>query len=638
MRKAIITTLALLVVLPIAAQSIYPGVAVEKQKVKNTAAMKAESFSLSDVRLLPSRFLDNQKRDSAWIVSIPAKSIAHSFETTAGVFSSREGGYMTVKKMGGWESLDCDLRGHTAGHLLSACAYMYASTGQSVFKAKADSIISMIYGAQKALGTGYVSGFPEELINRNIRGESVWAPWYTLHKVLSGLIDNYVYCSNEQALEVAMSFASWAYNKLRDIDEPTRQRMIRNEFGGINEAFYNLYTLTESKECLFLAQFFYHNEVIDPVKGHNSDFGTKHTNTFIPKIIAEARHYELTSDATSRDVAEFFFHEMTEHHTFATGELSDKEHFFNPQEQSKHLSAYTGEACCTYNMLKLARHLFCWNADIKTADYYERALYNHILGQQDTSTGMVCYFLPLQSGAYKLYSTPWNSFWCCVGSAFESNAKYGEAIYYHNSEGLYVNLFIPSILDWRDKGMTVKQETRFPESSQITFTIGCKQATKTAIRLRYPTWATSAKLTINGKKQAVKNSHGSYITIERTWHDGDVVTLQLGMEITLQPTTDNDSIAAVMYGPIVLAGEKGTEDMTMPVPQSDPTQYNDYYTFDYKVPSDLKTTLCIDRNRPSKSLHRIGDTLKFTSSDGETLLPFYDIHRQRYVVYWNLKD
>lgn len=451
--KKIITYIPItLLSVTLSAQSVYPGIASEMQKVEGKAQMAALSFNMTDVRLLPSRFLDNMKRDSAWIVSLPAKSIAHSFQNNAGVFSDREGGYMTVRKLGGWESLDCDLRGHTAGHLLSACAYMYASTGSRVFKLKADSIVSILATVQQTLGSGYVSAFPEELINRNLRGESVWAPWYTLHKVLSGLIDQYVYCGNSQAKDVAVRFANWAYAKLKPIDENTRRRMLRNEFGGINEAFYNLYSLTGNEHCLWLARFFYHNEVIDPVKRHDSDFGTKHTNTFIPKIIAEARNYELTGDTESRDAALFFWRQMTDIHAFATGELSDKEHFFNPQRQSEHLTGYTGETCCTYNLLKLSRHIFCWTASPSVADFYERALYNHILGQQDPQTGMVCYFLPLLSGAYKVYSTPWNSFWCCVGSGFESHAKYAEAIYCHNATGVFVNLYIPSVFDVERQG------------------------------------------------------------------------------------------------------------------------------------------------------------------------------------------
>lgn len=636
--RGFIFSIALIVsAIPVSAQSLYPGIATDLQKVQTVAPAKALAFNLKDVRLLPSRFLDNMKRDSAWIAAIPAKSIAHSFQNNAGVFSDREGGYMTVRKPGGWESLDCDLRGHTTGHLLSALAYMYASTGSTMFKAKADSIVNMLDGVQKAFGTGYVSAFPEELINRNIRGEGVWAPWYTLHKVLSGLVDQYVYCGNRQALDIAVNFTDWAYGKLKPLDEETRRRMLRNEFGGVNEAFYNIYALTGSEKSLWLARYFYHNDVVDPVRHHEADFGTKHTNTFIPKIIAEARNYELTGSTESRDAAQFFWQQMVDNHTFVTGSLSDKEHFFNPAEMSKHLSGYTGETCCTYNMLKLSRHLFCWTADPRVADYYERALYNHILGQQDTVSGMVCYFLPLLSGAYKVYSTPYNSFWCCVGSGFENHAKYAEAIYYQNATGLFVNLYIPSVLTWEDKGITLTQTTRFPENDVTTLKVSASQLVKTSIRLRCPSWCNGAEVSINGKKVKIKVRPGTYITLDRTWQDGDEIKARFPMRLTVERTKDNPNRAAVLFGPVVLAGEKGTEGMNPPAPMSDPTLYNDYYTYNFHVPAGLKTTLRLDAKNPARSLKRLDGTLKFTSADGETLSPFYDVHRQRYVVYWDLK-
>lgn len=446
----------------LSAQSVYPGQHTGKMEKVTTAPIQVESFDLKDVRLLPSRFRDNMMRDSVWMTSIATNRLLHSFRNNAGVFAGREGGYMTVKKLGGWESLDCELRGHTTGHLLSAYALMYASTGSEIFKLKGDSLVTGLAEVQAALGNGYLSAYPEELINRNIRGTSVWAPWYTLHKLFSGLIDQYLYTDNKQALEVVTRMGDWAYNKLKPLDEPTRKRMIRNEFGGVNESFYNLYAITGDERYQWLAEFFYHNDVIDPLKEQRDDLGTKHTNTFIPKVLAEARNYELTQDNDSRKLTDFFWHTMIDHHTFAPGCSSDKEHYFDPQQLSKHLTGYTGETCCTYNMLKLSRHLFCWTGDAKVADYYERALYNHILGQQDPETGMVSYFLPLLSGSHKVYSTRENSFWCCVGSGFENHAKYGEAIYYHNDQGIYVNLFIPSEVNWKAKGITLHQETAFP--------------------------------------------------------------------------------------------------------------------------------------------------------------------------------
>ena len=616
------------------AQSVYPGQHAGKMKKETVAPVQLESFDLKDVRLLPSRFRENMTRDSAWMVSIDVNRLLHSFRTNAGVFAGREGGYMTVKKLGGWESLDCELRGHTTGHLLSAYGLMYAATGSEIFKLKGDSIVNGLAETQKALGNGYLSAFPEELINRNLRGTSVWAPWYTLHKLFSGLIDQYLYADNGLALEVAKEMGDWACRKLKPQSEEVRRRMIRNEFGGINESFYNLYALTGNEDYHWLAEYFYHNDVIDPLKELKDDLGTKHTNTFIPKVIAEARNYELTRDETSRKLTDFFWHTMIDHHTFAPGCSSQKEHFFDAGHFSDYLNGYTGETCCTYNMLKLSRHLFCWTGDVKVADYYERALYNHILGQQDPESGMVCYFLPLLSGSHKVYSTKENSFWCCVGSGFESHAKYGEAIYYRNDKGIYVNLFIPSEVNWEEKGMTLRQETAFPAEETTTITVHAKEPVMTTVYLRYPSWSGKATVRVNGKKQTVRQTPGSYIALVRKWHDGDRIEATYPMQVHIETTPDNRYKGALLYGPIVLAGERGTEGMETPF--SNPALYNDYYTYDYQVPEDLKTTLQIDMKHPERALQRIGKEMKFTTLQGDTIRPLYDMHRQRYVVYWDL--
>lgn len=540
MKKKILVVAGLLAMSgALTAQSVYPGQHAGKLKRETVAPMKVKSFDLKDVRLLPSRFRENMMRDSVWMASIEVDRLLHSFRTNAGVFAGREGGYMTVKKLGGWESLDCELRGHTTGHLLSAYGLMYAATGSEQFKQKGDSLVNGLAEVQTALGNGYLSAYPEELINRNIRGTSVWAPWYTLHKLFSGLIDQYLYSDNQKALEVVVRMADWAYHKLKPLDETTRQKMIRNEFGGVNESFYNLYAITGDERHRWLAQFFYHNEVIDPLKELRDDLGTKHTNTFIPKVIAEARNYELTEDENSRKLSDFFWHTMIDHHTFAPGCSSDKEHYFDPARFSKHVSGYTGETCCTYNMLKLSRHLFCWTADAAIADYYERALYNHILGQQDPQTGMVTYFLPLLSGSHKVYSTKENSFWCCVGSGFENHAKYGEAIYYHNDKGIYVNLFIPSVVNWREKGLTLRQETDFPAEETTVLTIRAQNPVETTVYLRYPSWSKGVKVFVNGKKIAVKQKPGSYIAITRLWKDGDRITADYPMCLRVETTPDN---------------------------------------------------------------------------------------------------
>lgn len=580
---------------------------------------KCQPFKMTQVRLLPSRFQENMKRDSAWMMSIPVNSLLQSFRNTSGAFSSREGGYMTVKKLGGWESLDCDLRGHITGHLLSAYATLYAQTGSKAVKAKADSIVNGLADVQQAYGRGgYLSAFAEGLIDRNIQGKSVWAPFYTLHKIVQGLIDQYQMMGNEKALEMAKGMGDWAYNKLKPLSEETRKKMIRNEFGGFNEAMYELYALTQDERYLWVARYFYHNEKIDPLKAGTPDLGTNHANTFIPKLLGEARNYELFGAKDSRKAAELLFWTLVNDHAFVTGELSDKEHLFKPTEQSKHLTGYDGENCCTYNLLKLADHLFSWNPSSKIADYYERALYNHILGQQDPESSMVCYFTPLQTGAYRLYSTRDSSFWCCVGSGFESHVKYASSIYFHSNKDLYVNLFIPSQVDW--EGTKLVQQTNFPLPSTTTITVEGKSKAF-SLRLRYPYWATKMDIKVNGKKVKATKGTDGYVAISRQWKAGDKVEVQLGMQLREEATKDDASKVALVYGPIVMAGKLDKVEH----PFSDPTKYNDYYTFDFKIPSSVVEKAKYD------GLKSIKD---FKTKAGVELIPFYDAHHCRYAVYW----
>lgn len=586
---------------------------------KAFARLQCQPFLMNQVHLLPSRFQENMKRDSAWMMSIPVNSLLQSFRNTSGAFSSREGGYMTVKKLGGWESLDCDLRGHITGHLLSAYATLYAQTGSMAVKAKADSIVNGLADVQQAYSRGgYLSAFAEGLVDRNIQGKSVWAPFYTLHKIVQGLIDQYQMTGNVKALEMAKGMGDWAYNKLKPLSEETRKKMIRNEFGGFNEAMYELYDLTKDERYLWVARYFYHNEKIDPLKAGNPDLGTNHANTFIPKLLGEARNFELFGAEDSRKAAEFLFWTLVNDHAFVTGELSDKEHLFKPSEQSKHLSGYDGENCCTFNLLKLADHLFSWNPSSKIADYYERALYNHILGQQDPESSMVCYFTPLQTGAYRLYSTRDSSFWCCVGSGFESHVKYASSIYFHSDKDLYVNLFIPSKVDW--EGTTFTQQTSFPQSSTTTFTVD-GNSKQFALRLRYPYWATKMDIKVNGKKvKAIKGADG-YVAISRQWKAGDKVEVQFGMQLREEATKDDASKVALVYGPIVMAGKLDKVEH----PFSDPTKYNDYYTFDFKISSSVVEKAKYD------GLKSIKD---FKTKAGVELIPFYDAHHCRYAVYW----
>jgi DUF1680 family protein len=633
-----------MVVLPslLVGQSHYPGQHEGKFVIPDQLKPAVYSFDLQDVKLLDSRFKKNMQREQNWLLTIDVNRLLQSFRTNAGVYvAGGEGGYSTVKKLAGWESLDCELRGHSTGHILSGLALMYASTGDAIYKTKADSLVKGLAEVQQVLNQGgYLSAFPQELINRNITGKNVWAPWYTLHKIFSGLIDQYLYCDNQQALDIVSKMAEWAYTKLKPVTANQRTVMLRNEFGGVNESFYNLYGITGNPECKWLAEFFYHNEMLDPLKEGKDILEKKHANTYIPKLIGLSRDYEIEGKGLGDSIAAFFWNTVVNHHSFVTGSNSDKESFFKPDDLSDHLTGYTGESCNVYNMLKLTRHLFSHSADIKYADYYEKALFNHILGQQDPETGMIAYFLPMLPGAHKVYSTPDSSFWCCVGTGFENQAKYGEAIYYHNQDNLYVNLFIASELNWKKKGIKLRQETRFPENGITTFTIETTTTTNFSLSIRYPSWVTTAAtVKVNGKKISIKNNPGSYFVINRKWNNGDRVEINFPMTLRTIAANGDLSKVAIAYGPIVLAGEMGKDNFIKYAPYSNPQLHNDYYTYNYNVPANIVKSIALNINKPEETVQAVeGQPLTFkVVQEGIVLKPLYEIHRERYVVYWDVK-
>ena len=636
-------------------QSLYPGQFEAKRKagasVGEAGRFKAYAFDLSDVRLLPSRFTENRERSSEWIMSIGADQLLHSFYNNAGVYAGREGGYDTVDKLGGWESMDCELRGHSTGHILSALAMFYGATGDQKYKLKADSLVNGLARVQRALGpSGYLSAFPEQLIDRCIAGKPVWAPWYVLHKIMAGLEDQYLYCDNQAALDIAKKMSYWAYQKLSVLSADQRRTMLKNEFGGMNDAFYGLYELTGDPHDKWLGDFFYHNQVLDPLKKGVDNLAGMHANTYIPKLIGLIRAYDqgegrtANGDGGYKQMVEFFWNTVVYHHSFATGSNSDKEHFFKADDNIHHLSGYTGESCNVYNMLKLTSQLFCLDADVHEADYYEKALFNHILGQQDTLTGMVAYFLPMLPGAFKVYSTRDSSFWCCVGTGFENQAKFGEGIYYHKGSSLFVNLFMASRLNWKEQGLQLTQRTQFPENGRSKFSLSMQGSKKLSIHIRYPDWAVSgAEVSVNGKPVKTDAKPDSYITLDRVFKDGDQIEVNFPMTIHAIREPGSDSVVTFSYGPVVLAGAMGTENMVFPAPFSDPHLHNDYYTYDYHVPPSVLRTVDTHGRKLGNLLVPVkGQPLTFKTEPGVTsrpvmFYPLYNMDRQRYNVYWKLE-
>jgi DUF1680 family protein len=613
--------------------SQYVGQFSSVQAIKPQIQVKAYSFDLSDIKLLDSRFKENMERDGKWLLSIDNKRLLHSWRVNAGMSTNG-------RSLGGWEGLDVELRGHSLGHVLSGLALMYASTGEISYKSKADSLVSALAEIQEVINQGgYISAFPQNLVNRAIEGKPVWAPWYTLHKVMEGLIDMYQYAGNKQALNVVIKMSDWAYHKLENLSPEQLAIMHKTEFGGMMEAAYNLYAITGNVNDKKLAEFFYHHNILDPLARKEDKLARNHANTQIPKIIGEARGYELTGSEKERDIADFFWQTVIDHHTYVTGGNSDHEFFFEPDQISKHISNATTESCNTYNMLKLTRHLFTWTANAKYADYYEQALYNHILASQDPQTSMVMYFLSYAPGTFKTYCTKENSFWCCVGTGFENHAKYGEGIYYHDDKSIYVNLFIPSELTWKEKGIKLKQQTGYPEEATTHLTIQEIKDVNVPLNIRYPSWATSgAAVKINGRNVKISQKPGSYIVLNKTWKTGDKIDITYPMSLRLVATNDNPNMAAVVYGPIVLAGDMGTEGIEAPAPYG-----KDQLDFrNTAVPDNIVTTLNINGRKLNDWLIPVnGKQLVFkttgVASKEITMIPYYQIDKQRYVIYWNLK-
>jgi DUF1680 family protein len=596
-------------------------------------ALSAEPFPLSQVRLLGGPFRDAMVRDQTYLLSLDCDRLLYNFMVNAKLPTQ-------ARPYGGWEAPSGELRGHSVGHYLSACSLMYASTGDKQFKDRADKIVAGFADCQKALGTGtnvthfgYMSAFPESFIDRVEAGRQVWAPWYTLHKIMAGLVDANQLCGNAQALVVATNMANWVKFRVDRLTEQQMQASLRTEYGGMNEVLANLYGITSNADYLKTAEAFNQKTLFDPLAAASDRLDGLHANTQIPKMIGAARQYELTGIKRDQDIAGFFWDRVALHRSYVIGGDSDREHFFPTNDFPKHLSAETAETCNTYNMLKLTRHLFSWDPAARTMDFYERALYNDILASQDPDQGMFVYLMSLKPGHFKTYSTPENSFWCCVGTGMENHAKYGDTIYFHNDKSLFVNLFIPSDLSWPEKGLDVRQETKFPESDTSRLTIKAAKPVPLAMQIRWPEWSQKLSVRVNDQVQTISGQPGSYVSVNRTWQDGDRVDIQLAMELRTEPLPGTNNIVALLYGPVVLAGELGTNGL--------PNLYARNQTDLVRISDPAVPALVGDAASILKKIKPTGSPLVFRTEnlgqpDDVTLVPLYRANHERYTVYWNL--
>jgi len=615
--------------------------------------LAAIPFRLEDVTLLDPDLLRLREQTLNYLLALDSDRLLHNFRVNAKLPSSADPLYNRESPTNGW-------RGHYVGHYLSACAQMYASTGDVRLKTKTGSMVSELAKCQAQLGDkGYLSAFPESGFDDLEQGRPAAVVWYALHKIMAGLLDVNQSMQNAQALQVLEGMASWTDQRTGRLHEDQMQRTLQIEFGGMGEVLANLSAVTNNHRYLVVAQRFDQHAVIDPAAEQRDTLTTLHANTQIPKFIGAACEFELTGDPHYRDAALFFWQQVALHRSYATGGNSASEHFRTPPDVlASELTDLSQETCNTYNMLKLTRQLFTWQAEPQYADYYERAFLNHILATPNPADGSPLYFLGMQSGQWKVHFVPHEGFFCCCGTGLENFSKLSEGFYFHNDQSLWVNQFFASEVNWREKGITLRQETRFPEEPGTRLLIQAKSPTRFTLNVRIPYWAEGASVTINGKpfQPNQKLTPSSYAKIDRTWKNGDRVDVHLPMRLHLQPIPDDPTLAAIMYGPLVLAGELGTENL------DSKRIYSDDKFLHGGFPAIAVPELTGDRNALDQWIQPVSAALSKQASETAsqktagaketaltfrtvgaghpqdvTLSPFYRLFNQRYCVYWRFR-
>ena len=622
MKKLICTVILLSSLFVCAAQSYVPEKKNTKVKVQPVVQVNAFAFPLSDVKLLQSPFAKAMQLDSAYLLSLSADRLLYRFYENAG---------LPVKDSvyGGWEILG--LSGHTLGHYLSAASMMYVSTGNAEFKKRVDYIVGELERCQLARKTGYIGAIPKEdsIFGKVAKGEikssgfdlnGGWSPWYTVHKVMSGLCDAYLYCNNTKALKLVTGMADWTYNTVNHLPDSTRLKMLNCEYGGMNDVLANIYSFTGNKKYLDLSYKFYDEFVMGKLAQRIDPLPGKHSNTNVPKAIGSARQYELTGNKNDQTIASFFWETMVHNHSYVIGGNSNYEYCGEAGKLNDRLSDNTCETCNTYNMLKLTRHLFAWQPSAQLMDYYERALYNHILASQNPENGMMTYFVPLRMGTKKQFSDQFNTFTCCVGSGIENHAKYAEQIYsYDGKNNLYINLFIPSVLNWKEKNIRITQTNYIPESKQVKLVITSPTPTSFTLKIRKPSWSNATPvIKVNNAPVKTETDAAGYLTATRVWKNGDVVTVDLEMNLYTEAMPDNPNRIAFKYGPLVLAGLLGKEKpdpvIGVPVLLTSNRNVNDWIQSTSPLQFQMKA---------------VGKPFDVK------LIPFYQTYDQYYSVYWD---
>lgn len=601
-------------------------------------------FPISDVKLLDGRFKHARDLNIEVLLKYDPDRLLAPYRKEAGLPEK-------AKTYPNWDGLD----GHVGGHYLSAIAMNYAATGNEECGRRMKYMILELQQCLEAnainnpeWGVGYIGGFPnsKELWSTFKKGNfrlynSAWAPFYNLHKMYAGLRDAWLYCGNEQAKTLFLTFCDWGIDITSALNDEQMQSILNMEYGGMNEIFADAYEITGNKKYLAAARRFSQNSFLDPLSQGVDNLDNKHANTQIPKFIGFARIGELSGETKYTNAGRFSWETITRNRSLAFGGNSRREHFPSAVACSDYTNDVDGpESCNSYNMLKLTEDLFRVHPSAEYADYYERTIFNHILSTQHPEHGGYVYFTSARPRHYRIYSAPNEAMWCCVGTGMENHGKYNQFIYTHSNDSLFVNLFIASEVNWKDKGLSIRQETTFPyeESTKLTITKGTSSF---KLMLRYPGWVSSGALRIlvNGKKINYTATPSSYICIDRKWKKGDIIEMQLPMQNTIEHLPNVPNYIAFMHGPILLGAKTGTEDLKGLI--AGDGRFGQY-PGGKLLPVDQAPILVEDdmENIGSKLIPIKGKPLHFNldvkmiNPIDVKLEPFANIHDARYMMYW----
>ncbi len=599
----------------------------------NPPKLQAKPFPAAAIRITSGPFEHAHGMTAKYLLELDTNRLLAGFRANAGLKTS-------AAIYGGWET--GGLSGHSVGHYLTACSQEFARTKDKRFKQKVDAIVKGLKECQNARKDGFICAFRFEkgfdpkrlddiwddvskgkLKSGGFDLNGMWSPWYVHHKLFAGLLDAQSMCDNKEALGVAKQFGNWAYNITKDLSPEQWQTMLGTEWGGMNESLAELYVRTKDARYLELSRKFNDKRVLEPLSKGEDNLSGKHSNTQIPKIIGLARLYEINGSSLDRKTAEFFWDRVVNHHSYAIGGNSNGEYLGPADKLNDRLSSNTCETCNTYNMLKLTRMLFSWSPNSKLMDYYERAYINHILASQDPSSGMVTYFMPLGTGTQRNFSNKFDDFTCCHGSGMENHTKHGDTAFFKSgSAALWVNLFMPSELDWHEAGVKVTQSTNFPFDGSVSLKISSAAAKQFDLRIRRPEWASGPLVfKVNGKPLSAKDREDGYASLNRTWSNGDTVSFELPMNLHTEPMPDNPRRVAMMYGPVVLAAAIPSDENSLvaktPVIVSEKSDVKEWLTPVYGKPLTFRT---LDSGKPYP--------LEFS--------PFFSMHDRRLGVYFDV--